>query len=160
MTGSRYEAYRAKASRRHGYVYLLRCRRTGFYKIGWTLKSPAERLNGIRAEFRNGFDWRLVGAVACYNPPRVEEALHDWLDHARITDKREWFALTGSEAEALTALFASEDGIERAHDNGYLEGFQDGIEAGRHLQELDRLDEREWKGFTWDEQYQRETEVA
>ncbi len=157
----RYERYRERARREYGHVYLMRCSTTGFSKIGWTLKHPAERLEDIRSEFRNGFDWHLVAAVSCFNPPRLEAALHRWLDHARVTDKREWFVLGKDDTWALLALFEAGSAPEftrRAAESAWRKGYRQGIGAGRHLEELDRLDAEEWEAMTWDEQYERETE--
>ena len=142
----RYEQYRERASREYGYVYLIYCQRTGFSKIGWTLKEPAERLQVIRSEFRNGFDWRMVASVFCFNPPRLEATLHRWLDYARVTDKREWFVLEEDDAWAVRSLFKVASGPEfakRVSESAWRNGYREGIEAGRHLQELDRLDELE-----------------
>ncbi len=157
----RYERYRERASREYGHVYLMRCSTTEFSKIGWTLKDPAERLEDVRSEFRNGFDWHLVASVSCFNPPRLEATLHRWLDRARVTDKREWFVLDEDDAWALLALFEAGSGTEftrRAAESAWRKGYREGIEAGRHLEELDSLDAEEWEAMTWEEQYERETE--
>lgn len=101
-----YEDRLKRARRQWGYAYLLHCPKTRWSKIGWTLGSPERRLEQVRAEFRNGFDWRLVAAGFCYDSPAVESALHRAFDCRRVTDKREWFVLDEHEREGLVRLLA------------------------------------------------------
>lgn len=126
-----YEEYREQARHQIGYVYLLRCRNTGWSKIGWTLGDVRQRVEQIRAEFRNGFDWRLRAFAAYFDAPGAEEILHAMFDGVRVTDKREWFVL--GEASRL--------GLER-----FLARQGNNVHALRNeifLAERDVQDERE-----------------
>lgn len=143
---ARYEQYRKEAANKYGFVYLLSCSLTDWSKIGWTLRDPQERLDEIRSEFRNGFDWELIGYIACFNPPALEAAFHRWLDYARVTDKREWFVFDRADLAALLVLFGATDDVITQSDLERMQKYfyREGVAAGRHLEALDELDRREW----------------
>lgn len=152
---ARYEEYRREAAKKYGFVYLLTCSLTDWSKIGWTLRDPSERLDEIRSEFRNGFEWELIGYIPCFDPPALEEAFHRWFDYARVTDKREWFVFSKEDIRPLITLFrAAQDAItheeiERIRKHAY----KNGIAAGRHLESLDELDRKEWIKADWAKLY-------
>lgn len=132
---ARYEEYRKKAGKKYGFVYLLTCPLTDWSKIGWTLRRPTERLDEIRSEFRNGFDWELVGYIPCFDPPTLEEAFHRWFDYARVTDKREWFVFSKEDMLALLTLFrVAEDAFADEKVRTLCRvAYKDGVAAGRRL---------------------------
>ncbi|WP_273845427.1 GIY-YIG nuclease family protein [Rubrobacter calidifluminis] len=136
-----YEGYRDRARHEYGYVYLLECANTGWHKVGWTLQHPEKRLLSIREEFQEGFDWRLIGWITCFDPPGVEATLHTLLAHRRVTKRREWFVLSEAEANLLRLLFDVGDVEARVFEAA----FREGISVGRFLQENDTYDDLLWE---------------
>jgi hypothetical protein len=157
-----YEELMKRARTSYGYVYLLRCEQTSFIKIGWTLKSPEERAREVQAEFRAGFDFRLVAAFFYYSPPGVEVMFHELLDDYRVNDRREWFVVPPSRGQVLADIFAlcSESGA-LGKEAAYAQGRRDAIEkllraAIAYLEEA-VLDHASYVGYSYEEEHYDES---
>jgi hypothetical protein len=151
-----YERLRARAEREWGYVYLLRCGRTSFVKIGWTLKAPGERAREVQAEFRAGFEFRLVAAFFCYNPPAAEEMFHRLLDGQRVTDWREWFAISAEQLRALVGVFGLLEGAgaqtKEAHEKGRKAAYEELVSGAIAELEDAVLNHASYVGYTYEEE--------
>jgi hypothetical protein len=151
-----YDDLLARAARSWGYVYLLRCERTGWTKIGWTLKNPGERAREVQSEFRNGFDFRLHAAFACFDPPSVERMFHNLFDTRRITDKREWFDLPPAQADAAATTFAfiarGRGDDTRAYERGRRDGAEELLRGAIAELEEAILDHALYVGYSCSEE--------
>ena len=77
-----------------GYVYILTSdQQEGLCKIGYTERTPEERLREINAGTGVIFPWKLYDAFPCRTPRAVEQLVHKALSEVRIDQKKEGFAV-------------------------------------------------------------------
>lgn len=77
-----------------GYVYILTSdQHEGLCKIGYTERTPEERLREINAATGVIFPWKLYDAFPCKTPRAVEQLTHKALAESRIDQKKEGFAV-------------------------------------------------------------------
>lgn len=84
-----------------GYVYLLRSRATGLYKIGMS-GAPDERVKQIEAEIR-GMGWELVAELPSTDMRALERAFHAAFAEKRA-GRKEWFALSPEDVGLFVTL--------------------------------------------------------
>lgn len=92
-----------------GYVYLLKCQ--DFYKIG-IATDVHKRISGMQTG--SPYTILLVASVEVDNPLALEKELHAMYSHRH--HRREWFALTEEDVNAIRSLFGAERVIA-AQDN-------------------------------------------
>ena len=77
-----------------GYVYILTSdEHEGLCKVGYTERTPEERLREINAATGVIFPWKLYDAFPCKTPRAVEQLVHRALAEARIDQRKEGFAV-------------------------------------------------------------------
>jgi predicted GIY-YIG superfamily endonuclease len=81
-----------------GYVYLLKCQ--DFYKIG-IATDVHKRISGMQTGSPHTIS--LVASVEVDNPLALEKELHAMYSHRH--HRREWFALTEEDVEAIRSMF-------------------------------------------------------
>jgi predicted GIY-YIG superfamily endonuclease len=106
-----------------GYVYLLKCQ--DFYKIG-IATDVQKRISGMQTG--SPYPIVLVASVEVDNPLALERELHAAYEHRH--HKREWFALTEEDVEAIRSLFGNkrvEVRRERVYNLGLIAVFAIGM---------------------------------
>ncbi len=87
-----------RLSGRAGYVYVVRDRRTGNHKIGYT-KNPSRRLRELQRASRGRLTYvRLMEARDAF---AAEQDLHRRYSGARIRPDWEWFRLSHAQVQAI-----------------------------------------------------------
>lgn len=81
-----------------GYVYLLKCQ--DYHKIG-IATDVQKRISGMQTG--SPYPIMLVASVEVDNPLALEKELHSMYSHRH--HRREWFALTEEDVEAIRSLF-------------------------------------------------------
>lgn len=77
-----------------GYIYILTSdQQEGLCKIGYTERTPEERLKEINGASGVIFPWKLYDAFPCKTPRAVEQLTHKALAEARIDQRKEGFAV-------------------------------------------------------------------
>jgi hypothetical protein len=90
--------------RTHGAVYLLRCRRTGIYKVG-AAHNPYRRLRQLISDLRRyGYDLEYVWSIASNGIGRLEAHwVKRWKGY-RTDRRREWVWLPVEEVRRFMAV--------------------------------------------------------
>ena len=82
-----------------GYVYILQCdNQPGICKIGYTERTPQERLKEINKGTGVIFPWYIVKAYACRSPRAIEQLVHLELDKYRVNTQKEGFSVFPEQA--------------------------------------------------------------
>jgi hypothetical protein len=87
----------------HGAVYLLRCKRTGIYKVG-AAHNPYRRIRQLSSDMRRyGYDLEYVWSIASNRISAVERYwIRQWKKY-RTDQRKEWVRLPDSEARRFMA---------------------------------------------------------
>lgn len=88
----------------HAFVYLVRCRGTGFSKIGST-NNPTRRLSQMQVVSSSPLHLRLTIRTA--HAKELEQALHRHFDSVRV--RGEWFMLDNEQVERLAGGWLPND---------------------------------------------------
>lgn len=85
-----------------GYVYVIRDKNSGNYKIGYTRRNPKHRIEELSVtmsgEPRN---LEYVHIIKTDDAERTEKYWHDQFDHVRIRSDWEWFRLNRSQLQQI-----------------------------------------------------------
>lgn len=85
-----------------GYVYILISdQQEGLCKIGYTERTPEERLEEINRATGVILPWKLYDAFPCRSPKIVEQLVHKALAEVRIDQKKEGFAVYPKVAQEI-----------------------------------------------------------
>lgn len=84
---------------REGYVYLIKCGRTKYYKIGL---STVPSLRFAHLQHANPFKLELIKSVKVANCGAVEKSLHRKFALKRV--RGEWFKLTKNNIEHIVGI--------------------------------------------------------
>lgn len=96
----RYNNFDAKLALGEGWVYILANKATpGILKIGYTDRSPQDRVKEINGATGVIVPWFVVNAFQCKSPAIIESLVHRTLDDLRITRNKEGFAVSLNQAE-------------------------------------------------------------
>jgi hypothetical protein len=95
-----YSNFNAKLALGEGWVYILANKATpGILKIGYTDRTPDERVREINGATGVIVPWFVVNAFKCKSPGIIERLVHHNLDDLRITRNKEGFAVSLAQAE-------------------------------------------------------------
>jgi hypothetical protein len=89
---------------RSGYVYILWCEGSHFYKIGITRQNPQGRMEALQTGCP--YKLHLVNFRPVMNAEEVEALLHNWLKG--VCEQGEWFNLNGEDLVKLMVLLNCE----------------------------------------------------
>ena len=81
----------------HGYVYLIHCKCTNYYKIGKTTNVPIRRLKNMQTSIP--FDLELICSIKIDNCSNKESYLHWYYKHSRV--RGEWFLFSPKELKGV-----------------------------------------------------------
>ena len=81
----------------NGFVYLIHCEGTDFYKIGKTRRDVRHRLNSLQG--MNPFKLVIVATVEVLNSSLVEKELQDFYKDRNV--RGEWFRFNVAEVNAV-----------------------------------------------------------
>lgn len=96
----RYNNFDAKLALGEGWVYILANKATpGILKIGYTDRTPQDRVKEINGATGVIVPWFVVNAFQCKSPAIIESLVHRTLDDLRITRNKEGFAVSLNQAE-------------------------------------------------------------
>lgn len=88
-----------------GYVYVIRDKNSGNYKIGYTRRNPKCRIEELSVtmsgEPRN---LEYVHIIKTDDAERTEKYWHDQFDNVRIRPDWEWFRLNRSQLQQICAV--------------------------------------------------------
>lgn len=96
----RYNNFDAKLALGEGWVYILANKATpGILKIGYTDRTPQDRVKEINGATGVIVPWFVVNAFQCKSPAIIESLVHRTLDDLRIARNKEGFAVSLNQAE-------------------------------------------------------------
>ncbi len=85
-----------------GYLYILSNKSIpGILKIGYTDRTPQERVKEINSATGVITNWYVANSFACRSPKVIESLVHTQLKDCRITNNKEGFAVNLHEAERI-----------------------------------------------------------
>ena len=85
-----------------GYVYIfVSDQQEGLCKIGYTERTPEERLEEINRATGVIYPWKLYDAFPCRSPKAVEQLVHKALSEARVVPRKEGFAVYPKVAQEI-----------------------------------------------------------
>jgi hypothetical protein len=89
------------------YIYIIRCGKSAYYKIGWSecVKARLASLQG-----GNPFELYVISETPVSNPDDVEKRIHKALASNRI--RGEWFELTEAQVLSIPTLIPVQDEAE------------------------------------------------
>jgi hypothetical protein len=103
----RVNQYEGRLQDGDGWVYILATpSQPGMYKIGYTDQEDVqERVKQINRSTGLALNCDLQWAFRCFNAKRLEGEVHKRLSSARVNNRKEWFAISLTEAkEAIKEL--------------------------------------------------------
>ena len=87
-----------------GHLYILANKSIpGILKIGYTDRTPQERVKEINSATGVITNWYIANSFACRSPKVIESLVHTQLKDCRITSNKEGFAVNLTEAERIIA---------------------------------------------------------
>jgi hypothetical protein len=85
-----------------GYIYILSNKSIpGILKIGYTDRTPQERVKEINSATGVITNWYVANSFSCYSPKIIETLVHQKLQDFRIVNNKEGFAVSLTEAERI-----------------------------------------------------------
>jgi len=106
----RYSNFDAKLALGEGWVYILGNKSLpGILKIGYTDRSPSERVREINGATGVIVPWFVVNAFQCKSPAIIERLVHVHLDNLRINKNKEGFAVSLTQAEDVISRIIQEN---------------------------------------------------
>ena len=123
LTGSQYDKYNnayyvnywikrqrfeAQLSFNEGYIYILENKgQPGILKIGYTDRTPQQRVKEINGGTGVITPWYIVNAFSCKAPSHIESIVHAQLNQYHVN--KEGFAVNASHAEELITQIIQEN---------------------------------------------------
>lgn len=93
-----------------GYIYILENKSIpGILKIGYTDRTPQERVKEINGATGVITNWYVANSFACKSPKVIETLIHTKLNKYRISPKKEGFNILLSEAERIISNIITEN---------------------------------------------------
>ena len=94
------QRFDAQLSLNEGYIYILHnSGAPGVVKIGYTDRTPQERVKEINSATGVVVPWYIVNAFPCRSPKQIETLVHNQLNEYRIN--KELFNINASTAEEV-----------------------------------------------------------
>ena len=105
----------------YGFVYVLRniCM-PGIYKIGMTDRAPSQRAAELSNSTSVPIPFDLVCFAEIMDAMAYERSLHDRLESRRVSESREFFALTGDDISDLIGWLEEDSGMVARGDLSFL----------------------------------------
>jgi hypothetical protein len=95
-----------------GWIYILSNQSMpGLVKIGFSLRHPSERAKDLDGTW-TPTPFNVIYGALVFNPNEVEQLLHREFSSARVSDQREFFKLSETDAVNKTNLFLQKSGIQ------------------------------------------------
>lgn len=105
------KTFDARLNLGEGYIYILSNKGIpGILKIGYTDRTPQERIREINGGTGVIIPWYLINSFACKSPSIVESIIHGYLREYHIN--KEGFAVSISFAEELISRVISENNAQ------------------------------------------------
>ena len=93
-----------------GYIYILSNKSIpGILKIGYTDRTPQERVKEINSATGVITNWYVANSFTCRSPKVIENLVHTQLNDYRITNNKEGFAVSLIEAERIISNIIMEN---------------------------------------------------
>jgi hypothetical protein len=101
-------SFNAKLALDEGYIYILENKnQPGILKIGYTDRTPQERVREINSATGVITPWFIVNAFPCKSPSSIERLVHNELSNYRVN--KEGFAITLPLAERTVLSIIAEN---------------------------------------------------
>jgi len=102
------QRFDAQLSFNEGYIYILENKgQPGILKIGYTDRTPQQRVKEINSGTGVIIPWYIVNAFPCKAPLQIESLIHLQLNQYRIA--KEGFGITVSRAEDIISSIIKEN---------------------------------------------------
>jgi len=106
----RYSNFDAKLALGEGWVYILANKSLpGILKIGYTDRTPNDRVREINGATGVIVPWWCVNAFQCKSPAIIERLVHNHLDDLRINKNKEGFNVSLTQAEEVITRIIQEN---------------------------------------------------
>lgn len=93
-----------------GYIYILANKSIpGILKIGYTDRTPQERVKEINGATGVITNWYVANSFTCRSPKVIESLVHTQLRDCRIAVNKEGFAVSLTEAERIISNIITEN---------------------------------------------------